>query len=204
MTQLRPARGSREIALLLVRHAIVTLILITVGASCAGGRRAGVPARLEDGFYAVIGQSASEAGADSAAAGAAAAAATGAAAAGKKHLLLPYDHIYTADPEEPREWLALAREPYVPLLLDREPELGMSEKGFASLSIALDPKHTALLEQFTRDHLNQSVAIVIGGEVVTKHTIKAVITGGQLQITRCTDNACEVLRTRLLDRVSGE
>ncbi|MBK8233489.1 MAG: hypothetical protein IPK72_23660 [Candidatus Eisenbacteria bacterium] len=201
MKELRLARNSRAIALLFGRRATAALILIVVCGSCAGGRRAGVPARLDDGFYAVLGQAASEAGADSLAA---AAVATGAAAAGQARLLLPYDHIYTPDPEEPREWLALALEPYVPLLLDREPELGMSEKGFASLSIALDPKHTALLERFTRDHLNQSVAIVIGGEVVTKHTIKAVITGGQVQITRCTDNACEVLRTRLLDRVSGD
>jgi hypothetical protein len=47
----------------------------------------------------------------------------------------------------------------------------------------------------------QMVAIVVGGEVLTMHKIKEPITSGQLQISRCNDNACELLYVRLRDNV---
>jgi hypothetical protein len=36
------------------------------------------------------------------------------------------------------------------------------------------------------------------GEIVTLHKIRTVVTGGKLQITRCTDDACVVIRAKLM------
>ena len=166
---------------------VMTAMVALLGCAGSAPRSGDAAAKLANGFYAVLGESEIEASADSAAGTAA-------------HVLLPYDHIYTDTPDEPRVWLALSPSPYVPLVLTGPPDIGVSEKGFASLSIALAPENTKLLEDFTREHLNGPVAIVVGGEVVTKHKIKSVITGGKMQITRCTDNACEVLRTKLLEQ----
>lgn len=40
--------------------------------------------------------------------------------------------------------------------------------------------------------------MVVDGEIVSLHKIRRVITGDKLQITRCTDNACEVIRAKLV------
>jgi len=52
-------------------------------------------------------------------------------------------------------------------------------------------------EAFTRAHQGGRMAMVIDGEIVTLHKVRSVITDGKVQITRCTDNACEVLRSKL-------
>ncbi len=57
------------------------------------------------------------------------------------------------------------------------------------------------LKVFTTKHLKRLTTIVVGGEALTKHQIKNVIDGGYLQITRCTDNACELLYVQLQDNV---
>ena len=41
------------------------------------------------------------------------------------------------------------------------------------------------------------MAIVIGGAVVTVHKIKAAVSGGRLQITRCSKYGCHMLFTEL-------
>lgn len=45
------------------------------------------------------------------------------------------------------------------------------------------------------------VALVIDGDALTMHKIKEPLTSGQLQITRCNDNACERLYITLKDNV---
>lgn len=141
---------------------------------------------LPNGMYAVVAEGSDEATASTAAGTAA-------------HVVLINDGRYTGSTIDPPEWLALSPDPFVPFVLASDPELGQSEKGFASLQLSLAPQNAKILKDFTQEHLNGTVAIVIGGEVVTRHKVKAVITGGKLQITRCADNACEMLRTKLLE-----
>jgi len=71
-------------------------------------------------------------------------------------------------------------------------------QGKSILSVSLARKNVERTEAFTRAHLGGKVAMVIDGEIVTLHKIRSVITGGKLQITRCTDNACEVIRAKLV------
>jgi hypothetical protein len=39
--------------------------------------------------------------------------------------------------------------------------------------------------------------LVVDGQIVTLHKIRSVVTDGKLQITRCTDDACQVIRAKL-------
>ena len=57
------------------------------------------------------------------------------------------------------------------------------------------------LANFTGDHINDWVALVIDGNAVTMHKIRERIEDGRLQITRCTDNACAMLFVALQDNV---
>jgi preprotein translocase subunit SecD len=65
------------------------------------------------------------------------------------------------------------------------------------LSVTLSREQVKPLEDFTRAHLGGSVAILLDGEVISKHKVRAVVEGGRLQITRCGDNACDVLLAKL-------
>ena len=66
-----------------------------------------------------------------------------------------------------------------------------------NLMITLTDAASIQLADFTEKHLKGKVAIVIGGQAVTKHKIRSRIEGGKLQITRCTDNACKHLLLEL-------
>jgi preprotein translocase subunit SecD len=65
------------------------------------------------------------------------------------------------------------------------------------LRVKLKKKYAQRLEDFSRRHLGGTVAIVLDGEIVTLHKVRSVVSGGQVQITRCSDNACEVLKAKL-------
>jgi preprotein translocase subunit SecD len=66
-----------------------------------------------------------------------------------------------------------------------------------SESLTRSEEAAADLERVSREHLGQTVALVVDGEVVTMHKIRSVISDGKVQVTRCTDNACQYLYTRL-------
>lgn len=53
------------------------------------------------------------------------------------------------------------------------------------------------MERVTRENIGRSAAFVIDGDVVTAHKIRTVIEGGRIQLSRCTDDACEVIAVRL-------
>jgi hypothetical protein len=108
-------------------------------------------------------------------------------------------HLLEAAEREPVLYMVLQTKPFVPLLLGANPKEDKEEStGKPRLQLELAEGEKAPLEEFTREHFGGTVAIVIGGDVVTFHKVKAVITGGRLQITRCTKHGCEVLYTRLL------
>ena len=85
----------------------------------------------------------------------------------------------------------------VSLDLAEKPEGIPQEDKRLNLMLTLSENGKQQLADFTTKHLNKRVAIVIGGRAVTKHKVRTVIDGGKLQITRCTDNACEHLLLEL-------
>ncbi len=47
----------------------------------------------------------------------------------------------------------------------------------------------------------KQATLVVDGEALTVHKIRAAITGGKMEITRCGDNACERIYVTLKDNV---
>jgi preprotein translocase subunit SecD len=64
--------------------------------------------------------------------------------------------------------------------------------------VSLARKNVKRAETFTRAHLGGRIAMVVDGEIVTLHKIRTVITDGKVQIARCTDNACDVIYSKLV------
>lgn len=90
---------------------------------------------------------------------------------------------------------------FAPFLLAEKPSTETQEDNRKRLFLTMNEDGKAKLAAFTEKHLMQMTGIVVKGEALTKHQIKAVIDGGKLQITRCTDNACEMLFVELADNV---
>ena len=109
-----------------------------------------------------------------------------------------YDYSFL-DPEERRapKYLLLANAPDVSLLLAESPETVEGEGGRPELLLQLTEGAAAQMERVTRENIGRSAAFVIDGDVVTAHKIRTVIEGGRIQLSRCTDDACEYIAVRL-------
>ncbi len=90
---------------------------------------------------------------------------------------------------------------FVPLELEKAPTTEQQTEKKKKLLLSLTKEASEKLKAFTANHVMSRVAIVVDGEALTMHKIKEPITSGQLQITRCTDNACERLFVKLKDNV---
>ena len=99
---------------------------------------------------------------------------------------------------EPTSFIAVSQEQFIPFIFSTDPAKGSDDKGRTKLLLQLAEDQIKPLESFTEKHCGKSVAIIIGGKVVTTHKIREAITGGKLQITRCSDFGCDVLYTQLL------
>jgi preprotein translocase subunit SecD len=86
---------------------------------------------------------------------------------------------------------------FVPMVLSRAPEPIAEPDGRIRLNVTLSQKHVSRLEDFTRRHLGGRVALVLDGELISVHKIRAIIPDGRLQITRCGDRACDKILAKL-------
>jgi hypothetical protein len=110
-----------------------------------------------------------------------------------------YDAKFLVPSERtPAKYLLLPRHPDVELKLAKAPDLEKGENGFPELRLELTTQAAANLEKLSREHLGQTVSLLIDGEPITIHKIRSVITGAQFRLSRCTDNACEYIRGRLV------
>ena len=90
---------------------------------------------------------------------------------------------------------------YVPLELEKLPETEQETDFKKKLLLSLSPAASEKLKTFTTEHVMSHVALVVDGEALTMHKIRVPITSGQLQISRCNDNACELLFVKLQDSI---
>jgi preprotein translocase subunit SecD len=117
-----------------------------------------------------------------------------------RRVVLPYEKKYTdSGPGEPLKYVAIDPSSFVPLILEGAPESKKDGGGKTILSVTLKKEYVKALEDFTRAHLGGKIAILLDGEIVTLHKVRSVISEGKFQVTRCTDNACEVLRAKLTE-----
>jgi hypothetical protein len=123
------------------------------------------------------------------------------AALGVPSIVLTYDRrkYSGAPPDEPLTFVAIDPKDYIPLIIEGAPEMKSDGQGKSVLTVSLARKNAERAEAFTRAHLGGRIAMVVGGEIVTLHKIRSVVTGGKMQITRCTDNACAVIRSKLVN-----
>lgn len=115
--------------------------------------------------------------------------------------ILVNDYEFIA-PEERGEtsYIVVSKNTFIPIILAGEPVKSNDQTGKPKLEISLAEDQILPLEKFTTENVMKSVAIVIGGKVVTMHKIRVPIVGGKMQITRCTDHGCEALYTQLQRR----
>jgi preprotein translocase subunit SecD len=119
--------------------------------------------------------------------------------------ILVNDYEFIA-PEERGEtsYIVVSKNSFVPIILAGQPVKSNDQTGKPKLEISLAEDQILPLEKFTTENVMKSVAIVIGGKVVTMHKIRVPIVGGKMQITRCTDHGCEALYTQLQKRDSSK
>jgi len=116
----------------------------------------------------------------------------------RPHVVLVYDRKYSdADRDRPPQYVALDTSFFVPLVLSGQPDAQRDDRGWTLLKVTLARQHVKTLEDFTRAHLGGRMAIVIDGEIITMHKVRAVIKDGRAQITRCSDDACRTLLLKL-------
>lgn len=89
----------------------------------------------------------------------------------------------------------LATSDFVPLALVGPP-LALQEKdGRLTLEVQLQRQQAAAFEKFTRAHIDEEVAVVVGGEIVGLVRVRSVISDGKAQITgRGGEHAKELIR----------
>jgi preprotein translocase subunit SecD len=95
-------------------------------------------------------------------------------------------HRYAKDEDKgPPRFLVVRAAPDVNLDLAVAPEAVKEGEEVVRILLKLRPKAATALERLTSDRLGQSIAVVVGGEVVTQNAIRSVIKGGNVQITCC-------------------
>lgn len=115
--------------------------------------------------------------------------------------LSPGEMVVVHDPsvldggETEKVYLVVRVGEFAPLSLKQAPQklADQTDRTLFWIGLTLDDSSSQRLEQITRQHLGQTLAVVVGGKSVTKHGIKSVIKGGKVQISRCGDNGCQVL-----------
>jgi preprotein translocase subunit SecD len=113
-------------------------------------------------------------------------------------VLLVHRHRHLKkDDKEPPRFLVVRSTPDVELDLAAAPKAIKEGDEVVRIQLKLQPKAATALERLTTDRLGREVTIVLGGEVVTMHKIRAVIKGGDVEITSCAAGASSFLLEQL-------
>ena len=99
---------------------------------------------------------------------------------------------------DPVTFVTVDTKDFIPLILSKAPESQRQQDGRLLVGVALADAYVKPLADFTRAHLGQRIALLLDGEVMSCHKIRTVIEGGQIQITRCDDHACEKILSKLV------
>jgi len=93
--------------------------------------------------------------------------------------------------------VAIDTNDYVPLELETEPTAVPQTESKKLLSITLTAGAAEKIKTFTAQRIMKEAVVVIDGKAITMHKIREAITGPEMQITRCDDNACEYLYVKM-------
>ncbi len=117
---------------------------------------------------------------------------------GHDEYLLEYKYQFL-DPtsDRPHEYVVVNAQQRVPIELSEDPTSVPLDDGRIHLELSLTPEAGKTLENLTHGNVGRKIAIVIGSEVVTTHTIREAIKGGKVRISRCGDDACRYILAKL-------
>jgi preprotein translocase subunit SecD len=117
-------------------------------------------------------------------------------AAGEVMAVNRYRFLKDGEKESPR-YVVIRSAPDVELTLAEEPKADMDGDDVVRILLKLQPKAATALERLTTDRAGKQIAIVLDGEIVTMHKIRAAIKGGEVQITSCAEGGAKYLLQKL-------
>lgn len=112
-----------------------------------------------------------------------------------------FNSLFLENAPEGAKALLLDTSNFVPLELATEPELIPQTENKKKIQLSFSRVASDRLASFTYSSLMKQVTLIVDGEALTIHKIRAAITGGKMEITRCGDNACEQIYVTLKDNV---
>lgn len=92
--------------------------------------------------------------------------------------------------------LVLDTASFAPLVIEGKPEVHRDAR-VSWLAVQLAPEAAKRLEDLTRSHMNQPIAVVVGDKVLSAPTVRSVIKDGKARVTPCNDASCETLLRQL-------
>lgn len=127
--------------------------------------------------------------------------------ANESETIIETNNLFEHNATDSIKFYLIEKEEFVPMKITEKPVISANPNPkiegdttrLSQLKITLLPKYAKLLEEFTTKHVNKKITIVIGGKAITKHLIREPITGGNIQISRCTDEACTVLLSEIVN-----
>jgi preprotein translocase subunit SecD len=153
------------------RTFLVTSAFVIAQTTAFGGDPTPPQKKLPDGIYAVVRDSDGEKG----------------VLPLKDGEVLAVDRyrFQKADSRDPPRYLVVHTAPEVTLDLAAEPKAEQDGEEVVRVLLKLQPKSAAALAKLTGDRHYKLVTIILDGEVVTTHKIRATIANGNVQITSC-------------------
>ncbi len=112
-----------------------------------------------------------------------------------------FNSLFVENAPEGAKALLLDTNNFVLLELASEPELIPQTENKKKIQLSFSRLASDRLASFTSNNLMKQATLVVDGEALTVHKIRAAITGGKMEITRCGDNACERIYATLKDNV---
>ncbi len=113
--------------------------------------------------------------------------------------LIKFNQLFLKNAPEKSVGLLIFNSNFVPLELNEEPKLIDQDEKKKKIELSLSHAASEQLAMFTSHNVMKQATLVIDGEALTVHEIREAITGGKMQITRCSDNACEIIYVKLKD-----
>jgi len=127
----------------------------------------------------------------------------------ENEMIIETNESFEHNEEDSIKYYLIETSSFVPMKITEKPEISANPNPkiegdtirLSQLMITLAPEYATLLKEFTTENVGKKIAIVIGGKAITKHKIREPITEGKIQISRCTDEACEVLLTEMENNI---
>lgn len=101
---------------------------------------------------------------------------------------------------DPAEYIVLDTKQAVPFVLNGMFNEDVTPDKKPRLLLQFSPEQAKQLNNLTKNNIGKQIAVVVDSQIVSCHKIKEAISGGKLQISRCTKKSCELIYSKLLKK----